>query len=234
MSHDHPSAPDFRFALDRHAAVLVCTHVWDDGLPIVTVSHDADGGWQFLCDADHTECSASEAKLVCLEHVIARDPSVNAVAGMCSDHTATRSSPEAVWQFEDEVPANIRRVIAEEGWWVGLIASNDEGPSFAYTVGLWETLKHPEIIVFGLKLESMHTILNRCGELIRKGARFEDGSQTGDVLRGYDVRFRRLAAADYTKYLGYACNHYGGTWFPAVQCQWPDKDGKFPPDEGAQ
>jgi hypothetical protein len=233
MTHDdHPAAPDFRFDLDRHTAVLVCTHFFDDGQPLVRVSHDSDGDWQFLCGADHSQCSAEEAKMVCLEHVVAREPSVNGLAGMCTSHSATRASPAAEWEIEDETLGNIRRVIAEFGWWVGMIPGDDDAPGFAYTVGLWETLKHPEIIILGLKLQSMHGILNGCGDLIRKGARFEDGVQAADVVSGYDVRFRRLAAADYARYLGYGCRHYGGDWFPAVQCVWPDKSGRFPGDEG--
>lgn len=78
--------------------------------------------------------------MLCLEHVVARDPSVNEVAGMCTDHAAHRPSPDAHWTIEDETPGNIRRVIAECGWWVGLIASDEGEPSFAYTIGLWETL----------------------------------------------------------------------------------------------
>ena len=87
-------------------------------------------------------------------------------------------------------------------------------------------------IILGLKLESMHGILNGCGDLRRKGARFEDGVRTPEVVAGYEVLFRRLAARDYARYLGYACGHYGGDWFPAVQCVWPYKNGKFPRDEG--
>ncbi len=234
MSHDHPSAPDFRFKLDRHTPVFVCVHVLDGGLPIVHVSHDSDGDWQFLCGADHRNAGAAQAKILCLEHVVARDPSVNALAGMCTSHTATRTSPDAEWQIEDRTLDSIREVIAEFGWWVGLIESEGDEPAFAYTVGLWETLKHPEIIIFGLKQESMHAILNGCGDLIRKGGRFEDGAQSADVLDGYGVRFRRLAAADYARYLGCGCRYYGGNWFPAVQCVWPGKSGKFPGDEGAE
>jgi hypothetical protein len=232
MSHNHPTARDFRFDLDRHTGVLVCTHVLDEGLPIARVSHDRDGDWQFLCAGDQSECTASEARSLCLEHVVDRDPSVNALAGMCRSHTATRASPDAEWQIEDETPAEIRRVITEFGWWVGLIGADADEPTFGYTIGLWETLKHPEIIIFGLKLDTMHGVLNACGDLVRKGARFEDGGQTADVLEGYDVRFRHLAAKDYARYLGYACRHYGGDWFPAVQCLWPDQHGKFPGEPG--
>jgi hypothetical protein len=151
---------------------------------------------------------------------------------MCTSHSATRASPDAEWEVVDETLDDIRRIIAEYGWWVGMIPGDDDGPAFAYTVGLWETLKHPEIIILGLKLQSMHGILNGCGEMIRKGARFEDGVQVADVISSYDVRFRRLAQRDYAKYLGYGCRHYGGDWFPAVQCVWPDRNGKFPGDEG--
>jgi hypothetical protein len=129
---------------------------------------------------------------------------------------------------------NIRRVIAEFGWWVGLIDGADEGPAFAYTVGLHETFRHPESIIFGLPLQSMHAILNNCGELIRGGSRFEAGAASPEVLEGYQVRFRAVTAAEsYDEYLGYGCRHYGSRDFPVLQCVWPDTSHKFPGETGA-
>jgi hypothetical protein len=234
VSHDHPKPDDFRFDEDRHAAAVTCKHVWNDGKPILLVSHDGDGGWQFLCGHEHGESATGDALLVCLEHVVSRDPSVNELAAMCTSHIATREHLGGPWKTVDETPNEIRRVIEEYGWWVGLIAADGEGPAFAYTIGLYEKFGHPEIIVFGLPHESMHGILNRCGNMIRDGKRFDIEEPVSGVLEDYEVRFRAVTSEEsYANYLGYGCRHYGGHTFPVFQLLWPDKEHRFPGDAGA-
>jgi len=110
MSHRHPAADDFQFKENRHTAAFTCKHVWTDGKPILFVSHDQDGDWQFLCGDDDDEAADADYLLVCLEHVAHRDPSVNELATMCTAHVATRSDRGAPWKVEDETP-HIRRVI---------------------------------------------------------------------------------------------------------------------------
>jgi len=178
ISHNHPTAADFRFAEERHTGVFACRHVWMDAKPIVFVSHDEDGDWQFLCGNDHGEVAANGYLLVCLEHIVSRDPSVNELATMCTAHVARRESACAPWSIEDETPGHIRKVIDRHGWWVGLVHSDGDAPAFAYTIGLYEKYGHPEIILFGLAPESMHTILNHCGAMIRSGKRFPVGRRS--------------------------------------------------------
>ena len=234
VDHEHARAEDFRFAEDRHTRAFTCSHVWTDGKPILFVSHDDDGDWQFLCGEDHTEAAANDCLVVCLEHIVSRDPSVNELATMCTSHFAMREGPDAPWRIKDETPDHIREVIDKYGWWVGLIHSDGEAPEFAYTIGLYEKFGHPEIIIFGLAPESMHGILNHCGDMIRGGKRFRLGESVSDVLDGYDVRFRAVTAqASYADYLGYGCRHYGDQVFPVLQLLWPDKQQRFPGDDAA-
>lgn len=233
LTHDHPTAGEYSFEEDRHTATFVCTHVWSGGRPIREVAHDAGGDWQFLCgEGEHAD--ASEAVLVCLEHVVSRDPSVNELASMCTAHVATRSAVGAPWRIEDETLANIREKIAEYGFWVGLVPAEGHEPAFAYTIGLYQSFQHPELLVFGLGTDAMHGILDVCGDLIRGGARFEDAQATSAILEGYDVRFRAVRdEASHAEYLGYGCRYYGNRTFPVLQCLWPDKAGRFAGEPGA-
>jgi hypothetical protein len=235
VSHEHPTADDFSFKEDRHTAAYTCKHVWTDGKPILLVSHGGEGDWQFLCGEDHDETAAAKDGLVvCLEHVAHRDPSVNELATMCTGHVASRAHVGAPWKIADETLDDIRCVIDEHGWWVGLVHSEGEAPAFAYTIGLYEKFGHPEIIVFGLVPKSMHRILNHCGGMVRDGKRFEVGTSVSDVLDSYDVRFQLVTAKEsYMRYLGYGCRHYGDRMFPVLQLLWPDKQHKFPGDAGA-
>lgn len=230
MSHTHPAASEYRFTEDRHTAVIVCVHVWSDGLPITMVSHDSEGDWQFLCvEGEHSE--ANEAMVVCLEHVVSCDPTVNELASMCTSHVARRSAVGSPWQIDDDTSVAIQETIREHGWWVGLVPGGDDQPGFAYTIGLHEAFGHPEIIVFGLGIDTMHRILNICGDRVREGARFEAGADARDIVEGFDVRFRGVNdEASHAEYLGYGCQHYRSRDFPVLQCLWPDKSGRFPGD----
>ncbi len=51
---------------ESHIAALTCVHVLERGAPILLVSHDDDGDWQFLCKAEHSE--AGEDRVVGLPH----------------------------------------------------------------------------------------------------------------------------------------------------------------------
>jgi hypothetical protein len=227
------TAASFLFEDDPHTATFVCTHVWDAGAPILYVSHDGDGAWQFLCGGDHDD--SASALVIGLEHVVERDASLNAIADMCTGHVAERDQQTSDWTVRDETLENIRQVIDEHGWWVGLLDEEGDVPAFAYTIGLYEKLGHAELILFGLPLPTMHAILNECGALIRGGARFADGMSSSDVLEGQPVRFRAVAAREsYETFLGYGCRFYEPRSFPVLQCIWPDKAQKFPGDEGAE
>jgi hypothetical protein len=153
---------------------------------------------------------------------------------MCTSRRATREQVNAAWSIEDKTLDEIRDVIAEHGVWVGMIEEDDAGPGFAYTIGL-QAVGHPEIIVFGLPIASMHRILNRCAEMIREeSSRFADGSEVSGVLEGYAVRFRAVVAEESrAEYLGCACRYYEDRTFAVLQCVWPDKAHKFPGEVGA-
>ena len=60
--------------------------------------------------------------------------------------------------------AQMRSDIETYGWHVIKVLEDDEGPGFAFTIGLFKRFGHPELIVFGLPLDTMHEMLNAAGE----------------------------------------------------------------------
>lgn len=119
--------------------------------------------------------------------------------------------------------------IREYGWHVVGIEADEEGPAFAYSIGLQHTLQHPEIIVFGLNdAETMMYIINTVGDEIRKGSTFEDWHESDEILNGYSCMFRRVPAEAYPDYLGYAKWFYRPESFDVLQCFWPDKQHRYP------
>jgi hypothetical protein len=118
--------------------------------------------------------------------------------------------------------------VREHGWHVIMVAADEEGPAFAYSIGLFHNFDHPEVIIFGLGIRDMHQIINGIGEQIRVGGKFGDLDESGDVLESYNVIFRSTARKHYRQYLGYASWFYQGDQFPVLQCVWPDSEHQYP------
>ena len=80
------------------------------------------------------------------------------------------------------VERRIRESIATHGWGVIKVPEDDEGPGFAYSIGIHTTFVHAEVIVFGLELGLMHRMINNIGEEIRSGRSFASGDRCSEGL----------------------------------------------------
>lgn len=60
--------------------------------------------------------------------------------------------------------------IEKFGWEALLISADHQKNSFAYTAGLYDTMKFPELIVVGLKKEVAHHALRNAVEAMQAGA----------------------------------------------------------------
>jgi hypothetical protein len=118
--------------------------------------------------------------------------------------------------------------VKKHGWHVIAVEADEDGPAFAYSIGLQHTFKHPEMIVFGLDVRVMHSMINGIGEEVKNGSQFEHLDESDDVLDGYNVCFRTVEKRHYPDYFGYARWFYRGDKFPALQCVWPDAQHRYP------
>ncbi len=60
----------------------------------------------------------------------------------------------------DDFERELLETVRDYGWQVTMIPEDDEGSAFAFSVGFTAALGHPEIILFGLRLETMHSLIN--------------------------------------------------------------------------
>lgn len=220
------------FSEAAHTAAFTCCHVLD-GAPILFVSHDADGDWQFLCGRE-SHCS-SEGRLVGIRDLAARDPSLNELAKMCTGHHAERATGASFWTVTDDTEAFIRDCIADPGWSVQLVSAGDTSaqPAFAYTIGLFHNFKHAELIVLGLRTELMHSMLNTVAQRVKGGQIFAVGDRLNEVIGGFEVTLREvLHPASFKAHVGYALWFYGSGSFPLLQLVWPDQQARFPGQPG--
>ncbi|MBR6403389.1 MAG: hypothetical protein IKS48_08395 [Eubacterium sp.] len=68
---------NFPFSDSPDTACFTCCHVLNEQKPILYVSHDEDGYWQFLCGCIHKE---DDAKIVSLADILKIDSSMSDLA----------------------------------------------------------------------------------------------------------------------------------------------------------
>jgi hypothetical protein len=87
---------EFKFTDPEDKAVFTCEHVLNCERPILFVSHDEEGDWQFLCGHnDHTD---SSVKIISLKQATELDTTVNELFEMPLSVGAERKSVKDKWQ----------------------------------------------------------------------------------------------------------------------------------------
>jgi hypothetical protein len=128
----------------------------------------------------------------------------------------------------DPIESKLRADIQRYGWHVLNVLPEGTHSPHSYSVGLFATFHHPEIVVVGLPGDRAHRCINNLADEIRDGAVFEPGSRYGHVINGYDVTFVRVAGELYSEKFGRAIDYYGSIPFPMIQMVWPDRNNAFP------
>lgn len=131
---------------------------------------------------------------------------------------------------ESAVQKAVSTAVNQGGWYLTSVAEGSHRPPFAYTIGLHRNFEHPEILILGLPAELSKTMLDIIGREVGAGGKYDSSEAYRDVLRGYACRFRPVAREAYGAFLKTAVDFYPTRDFPALQCIWPDSNGKFPWD----
>ena len=118
--------------------------------------------------------------------------------------------------------------VNEFGLTVIHVIADEKGPGFSYSIGLYKNYNHPEIIMIGLKRETMHVIINNIAEDIKKGKIYIPFLAYDDILNDYECFFIEVKKDNYIDYVGQAINFYKSDDFPLLQCVYPDKSGVYP------
>lgn len=124
--------------------------------------------------------------------------------------------------------------IKTHGWHVTgvFVSAGEAGPEWAFSIGLFHSFRHPEVVVFGLKLGICMSVVNEIGAQVKAGKRYQTTGEYEDILSDpYRCAFRLVQRKHYRNYLGSALWFYEDESFPTMQCFWPDKAGRFPWDE---
>ena len=85
---------EFPFADAPNTACFTCCHVLEENKPILYVSHDEDGYWQFLCGGTHKE---EDARIVSLAKILSIDETMGDLAELDYGEYAEAESETSDW-----------------------------------------------------------------------------------------------------------------------------------------
>ncbi|MBK8110785.1 MAG: DUF4262 domain-containing protein [Saprospiraceae bacterium] len=148
----------------------------------------------------------------------------------CLRQTENRYAPFAKMKEKtlDNGDKKLVSDIAQFGSHVLKVMEDDNGPGFAYSVGLFKTFNHPEIIIIGLKPDLAHILINNIGEDIKKGKQYQSALLYTDILDDFKCLMLDVPRESYKKYVGYGLWYYEGDKFPLLQCIYPTVKGIYP------
>ena len=132
----------------------------------------------------------------------------------------------------DEADLRVRSDVETFGWHVAKIAGDEKAPPWSFTIGLEERFDHPEILIFGMEVELLHSLLNHLGEMLKRGRSFRDNERAAGVLENHPPLFRTVLPRWYGPFVGNAGWYYREREFRVLQCFWPDVDGILPWEPG--
>jgi hypothetical protein len=136
------------------------------------------------------------------------------------------------------IQARIARDIGRVGWTVLAVMPTENQPvdPFAYTVGLWRTFDHPELIITGMSGENSHAVIaDLIARFPEKGEKLEARHYEKlfvGVKGDYDGCLREVSDANRDSMMKGALRWNAYEYFPALQIIWPDTVGVFPWEDG--
>jgi len=129
---------------------------------------------------------------------------------------------------EDESEQKVIDDIANFGWHCVHIIAEENLPEYSFTVGLFQTYKHPELIIFGLPSKISHHILGVAADAAKSDHPIDLTQPTGALIENYSCCFAQVPTSEYQEHVGYSRWYYKGNDFPLYQIVWPSRTGVFP------
>lgn len=129
---------------------------------------------------------------------------------------------------EDECEQKILDDIANFGWHCVGIFAEGEQPQYSFTVGLFQSYNHPELIIFGLAPKIAHQILCIVADAAKLGGPLDLTQPSDALVNDYLCCFAQVPVSEYHEHVGFCRWYYGGNDFPLYQIVWPSRAGLFP------
>jgi len=129
---------------------------------------------------------------------------------------------------EDQGDQKVLDDIAKFGWHCMHISAEGEQVGYSFTVGLFQTYGHPELVIFGLSSNVAHQILVIAADAAKSGTPIDLTQPTEALLNDFSCCFVEVPRSNYFEYVCIARWYYEGNGFPLYQIVWPSRAGLFP------
>ena len=145
-------------------------------------------------------------------------------------------SDRPLTDYETQIIENVK----EYGCQVISVSDPDEAlPSFSYSIGFWETVEQPEVIILGLPSNMGHFAINETLRQCQEGLQLADWQPIEGLFEEYDVTCvaravdgHHLVPEYFNSAIWYRNFRTGKPLDGAMQLVW-SYDGLLPWDDGA-
>ncbi|MCB1058569.1 MAG: DUF4262 domain-containing protein [Acidobacteria bacterium] len=151
-----------------------------------------------------------------------------------SGQPSSTAGPEAT-ELDAQEPLEWAQSDVERfGWHIVAVEGGAGEPGYLFTIGLWRTYRHPEVLLIVPSSDPMVLAknLHAVGQAVSRGQRFEPGTSYPGLMGKHPGMFRPIHVSWYPLYLETALGFYGSEAFPVIQQFWPDGNGRFPWQDG--
>jgi hypothetical protein len=111
------------------------------------------------------------------------------------------------------------------------VRSNNAGPGWSYTLGVYDTCGQPEVITVGLREETAYFLLNEAAGRLRGGSSLAEGRHR-EMVGEVGCEFRPVDPKWIKHLMGWATWYYDGADVPVLQAVYPDRENRFPEESG--
>ena len=138
----------------------------------------------------------------------------------------------------DEAERKIVDDVARYGFHSLNVGAGNGEPHFRYSIGFWETIASPDLIVFGLDPKLMHSMLWEILRQIQAGNSLSDHKGYSDLVEGSGCIVRKVHTSRLREYFGFGLWYRGHKGYDpmtlvAYQVFWPGvTQGLFPWEPG--
>jgi len=131
---------------------------------------------------------------------------------------------------EDQAEQNVLNHIRDHGWSIMHVFDPEyKSPNFSYSIGMFEGLQSPEVIIFSMDQNDALNIINLIGEHVKTAGPIEIGKIYKEFMKEpFVCTFIKVDKVHYKEYFGFDLWFYGSDNFPVLQCVWSDQNGKYP------
>jgi hypothetical protein len=106
------------------------------------------------------------------------------------------------------------------------VIEDDNHSPWSYTIGLYETWEHPELILIGRSRATSQAMLKTLADDIESNCQPDLNDVNGHRLLGMKCHFLEVNTRCYSDYVGFALWYYRKRRFPLYQIIWPNNEGQ--------